>query len=390
MRQPRLRLSSAQIFLVGILGLAEFARGALIVSLLPAFVTGPLAAPITIVGWALSSHYFLDTVFRGPSGWLVDRIGPPRVLTIGVAIEILALIGAMNSRSPAWIIIFVALLGVGTATHWPAVVTGTNRLTPPENRASIMGLVFAAWLTGSGLGPVLINFLLSGHDRVAFLVLIMADIVAFVMTILVYDPRLYHIHRSDHKVQHWLKTLKPFRAVLPGMFVQNMTLGVMLPILQPFVTHVLHFDHWQFAELLVGSGAFTVLLLVPMGRVTDRFGLKVPLVTGFFLAGCSLTAVGIVRHFWPLIVAGGFLGLSYAMILPSWNAFLAGMIPKEIEGWLWGIFMTVEGMGMSVGPIIGARLFGYRIWAPFMSSALILFIMGVFYTVYPLRKPARH
>jgi MFS family permease len=210
------------------------------------------------------------------------------------------------------------------------------------------------------------------------------------MTILVYDPRLYHIHRSDHKVQHWLKTLKPFRAVLPGMFVQNMTLGVMLPILQPFVTHVLHFDHWQFAELLVGSGAFTVLLLVPMGRITDRFGLKVPLVTGFFLAGCSLTAVGIVRHFWPLIVAGGFLGLSYAMILPSWNAFLAGMIPKEIEGWLWGIFMTVEGMGMSVGPIIGARLFGYRIWAPFMSSALILFIMGVFYTVYPLRKPARH
>ena len=71
------------------------------------------------------------------------------------------------------------------------------------------------------------------------------------------------------------------------------------------------------------------------------------------------------------------------------NGFLAGMIPKEIEGWLWGVFMTVEGMGMAVGPIIGARLFGYRIWAPFVVSAAILLMMGVFYSVYPLGKHAR-
>ncbi len=389
MRQPKVHLSQAQVILVGILGLVEFARGALIVALLPTFVTGPLGAPITIVGWALSSHYFLDTVFRGPSGWLVDRIGPPRVLTIGVAIEILSLIGAMNTRSPDWVIVFVAILGIGTATHWPAVVTGTNRLTPPERRASMMGLVFAAWLTGAGLGPVLINFLLHGRDRTAFLILIAADILAFILTIVVYDPRLSHIHKAGHRVHHWVRTLKPFRAVLPGMFVQNMTMGIMLPIFQPFVSRILHFSHWQFAELLVGSGAFTVLLLVPMGRFTDRFGLKVPLIVGFFLAAVSLTAVGILRHFWPLILVGGVLGFSYAMILPSWNAFLAGMIPKEIEGWLWGVFMTVEGMGMAVGPIIGARLFAYRIWAPFMVSAMILFSMGIFYTVYPLGKRSR-
>ena len=301
MLQPKNRLSRAHVILVGILGLAEFARGALIVSLLPAFVTGPLGAPITIVGWALSSHYFLDTVFRGPSGWLVDRIGPPRVLTIGVAVEILALIGAMNTHSPDWVIVFVAILGIGTATHWPAVVTGTNRLTASDRRASVMGLVFAAWLTGAGLGPVLINFLLQGRDRTAFLVLIMADLLAFSLTVVVYDPRLFQIHETGNRVHHWFKTLKPFRAVLPGMFVQNMTMGVMLPILQPFVSRVLHFSHWQFAELLVGSGALTVVLLVPMGRFTDRFGIKVPLIVGFFLAGGSLTAVGLLRDFCPVL-----------------------------------------------------------------------------------------
>ncbi len=382
----RRRMPPAQILLLIILGLAEFARGALIISLLPAYVTGPLGASLTIVGWALSSHYFLDTVFRGPAGWLVDHIGVPRVLTIGLAIECLSLIGAMNTTSPAMIIVFVALLGVGTATHWPAVVTGTNRMTDPERRASVMGLVFAAWLTGSGLGPVLINFLLGGRDRTAFLVLIAADIIAFAVTIIVSEPRLTHIHEQQVTRHRLWKTLWNFRWVIPGTFVQNMTLGLMLPILQPFTTRVLHLDHLQFAELLLGSGAFTVILLVPMGKVTDRFGLRVPLVGGFFVAGIALLGIGFFRHFFQLIVFGGILGLSYAMILPSWNAFLAGLIPKEIEGWLWGVFMTIEGLGMSVGPILGTRLFTYRIWLPFVVSAIILLSMGVFYASFPVQK----
>ncbi len=379
-------LSLPQSLLLVALGLAEFARGALIISLLPAYVTGPLGASLTVVGWALSSHYLLDTVFRGPAGWLVDHIGVPRVLTMGLAIECLSLIGAMNTKHPAMIIVFVALLGVGTATHWPAVVTGTNRLTEPERRASMMGLVFAAWLTGSGLGPVLINFVLHGHDRVAFLLLIAADLVAFGVTIWIADPRLTKLHQHQPKDRPLWRTLWHFRWVIPGTFVQNMTLGLMLPILQPFTTRVLHLSHVQFAALLLGSGAFTVILLVPMGKMTDRFGLRVPLVGGFFIAGISLLGIAFFRQFFELIVFGGILGLSYAMILPSWNAFLAELIPKDIEGWLWGVFMTVEGFGMAVGPILGARLFSLRIWLPFVVSSIILLIMGTFYASFPLKE----
>ena len=74
------------------------------------------------------------------------------------------------------------------------------------------------------------------------------------------------------------------------------------------------------------------------------------------------------------------------MILPSWNAFLAELIPKDIEGWLWGVFMTVEGFGMAVGPILGARLFSLRIWLPFVVSSIILLIMGTFYASFPLKE----
>lgn len=375
--------------IIGVLGLTEFSRGALIIALLPAYVTGPLGASLTTVGWALSGHYFLDTVFRGPMGWLVDRIGPSKVLLIGVFIEIIALIGTMNAARPSGVIAFVALLGVGTATHWPSAVTGINRLASPDRRGSMMGLVFAAWLIGSGVGPVLINFLLHGRDRVAFLLLVLADVAAFALALGIYDPRLHRVRHPLHRTGHWIHALWPFRYLIPGMFVQTMTLGVMLPIVRPFTTGVLNLNQWQFAELLLGSGALTVLLLVPMGRLTDRWGIRFPLVGGFFVAGGALIGVAFFRGFFELVVVGGLLGLAYAMILPSWNAFLANLIPKHIEGALWGMFMTVEGLGMAVGPIIGARLFGWANWAPFVVSALILLGMGSFYWVFPMNNLIR-
>ncbi|MBX5467434.1 MAG: MFS transporter [Firmicutes bacterium] len=383
-RKPEVPLTTGHLVLMSILGLAEFSRGALLISLLPAYITGPLAAPLILAGWAVSSHYFLDTVCRGPAGWLVDRVGPARVLTLGLAIEVMALVGAMNTRHPDLVVLFVAVLGVGTASHWPAVVTGVTRLTPSQQRASVMGLVFATWLTGAGIGPVAINFLLGGRDRLAFLILVGADVVAFVATILLTDPRLGAQVRESVHPGRWVRVLWPYRTIIPGMFLQNMTLGLMMPILQPFTHQVLRLSQWRFAELLLGSGAFTVLLLVPMGRITDRFGLKVPLVGGFFLAGLSLVGLGLIRQFLLVVLIGGLAGLAYAMILPAWNAFLANQIPKEIEGWLWGVFMTVEGLGMAVGPVVGARLFEMAVWAPFLTSAGVLLLMGAYYLWFPV------
>ncbi|MCY0897821.1 MAG: MFS transporter [Firmicutes bacterium] len=375
--------SPTKVLLTLVLGLAEFARGALVVALLADYVTGPLAAPLTVVGWALAAHYLLDTIFRGPSGWVVDRVGPARVLTLGLAIEVVAFVGLMNARAVFWVVFWVGFLGIGTATHWPAVVTGTNRLSRAGSRASAMSIVFAAWLAGSGLGPLVINFLMAGRDRVAFLVLVAVDVTAWILTLAIRNDRLIPTHIVHHPVGQWVSTLWPFRYILPGMFLQNLTLGLLLPILEPYVNRVLRLSHVEFAELLIFAGALTVLLLWPMGRITDRYGQRVPLIGGFFVAGLTLVMLAFTRHFYALVLLGGILGFSYAMILPSWNAFLGKLVPRSIEGWHWGMFMTIEGLGMAVGPIVGTRLFELAVWMPFLFSAAVLLMMGTFYWAFP-------
>ncbi len=379
----------AQWQLIGILGAAEFARTALVVVLLPAFATGPLGLSLTVVGLMISAHYAMDTLFRSPAGWLVDRVGPKPVLLGGLVIEVVSIFGAMHSHVAITLFIFMGLLGVGTASHWPSVVTGTNRLTHAEQRGTMMGAVFAGWIAGSGIGPVVVNFAVGnlGSDELAFLLLMAADVVALAFAFLIRDHRL--LERSASGERHpsifsGLKIIWPLKSVLPGMFVQTMVLGLLLPLLQPLTHRVLHLDQVQYAVLLLGSGALTVLLLVPMGRVADRLGIKGPLIGGFWLAALALLALSAVREFWLLVAVGVTLGLAYALILPSWNAFLARLIPSAQEGLLWGVFMTVEGLGMTVGPAVGAHLFQFSIYAPFILAAAILTLMSVFYWLYPL------
>ncbi|RYD04696.1 hypothetical protein N752_15090 [Desulforamulus aquiferis] len=63
------------------------------------------------------------------------------------------------------------------------------------------------------------------------------------------------------------------------------------------------------------------------------------------------------------------------------------MIPPERQATGWGIFSTLEGLGIAAGPIIGGAI---SAWlhpggAIFLSS-LILAGMGCFYLYYPFEK----
>lgn len=68
------------------------------------------------------------------------------------------------------------------------------------------------------------------------------------------------------------------------------------------------------------------------------------------------------------------------MIIPSWNALIASAVPPEKRGVVWGFFLTIEGLGMIVGPIVSGKLwdlFNYHV--PFITSGfslLVLLILG--------------
>jgi MFS family permease len=68
------------------------------------------------------------------------------------------------------------------------------------------------------------------------------------------------------------------------------------------------------------------------------------------------------------------------MILPSWNSVLDRSIPHDKRGAMWGMFMTIEGLGTATGPLFGGRLWdSFSPQAPFYLSAIVVGTMGLLY-----------
>lgn len=370
-----------------LLFLSEFVRASLLVSLLPTLVTVGFRLPLDVAAFAISAHYLMDTLGRSPAGWLIDRFGARRVTGAGMAIALgaLLLVATAAPTSPLWA--YLALYGVGTSPLWPSVIT-TATLGREDNRGGIIGGIFALWLVAIGVGPMLMTFLLPDHLKAAILLVLAVQLVALAAARIL-PARGPHLAVALPGPALW-RRIREIRVLFPGMFAQTMTVGLLLPVLNTFLRHILGLTGLRYGELLAVGGGLAVLLMVPVGALTDRFGERLPLAAGFLMAGGALIVLGQVRSFWPAASLAAVIGIAYALILPSWNSLLASTVDAGSAGSLWGVFMTVEGLGLTLGPVLGARA-----WdilppeGPFLLAGLILAAMSLFYALYPLDRLRR-
>jgi DHA1 family multidrug resistance protein-like MFS transporter len=368
---------------VGLLFAVEFVRAALLVSLLPFMVTHAFGLPLDVAAVAISAHYLLDTLGRSPSGLLVDRVGPRTVLFSGLvaSLGLLLLLSFATTHTPLWLLL--GLYGLAISPLWPVVIG--RAAAGGDRRGEMMGGVFALWLVAIGLGPIAMNILLQMIGwQVAFGLLLAVQTVAVVLAAGV--PLGGRTTGGGLPRELW-RHVRRVAVLFPGMFVQTMTLGLLLPVINAFAGQYLGAVGFRYAELLALGGGTAVVLMVPLGRLADRLGARQPLAVGLLLAAVGLVALGLSRNFWAAVGLAGLIGGAYALILPAWNNFLASVVPRQVRGALWGLFMTVEGLGLTVGPVLGAKAWDlWRPTGPFFLAAGVLLAMGVFYLTAPLSR----
>lgn len=386
-----------------IMFVVEFVKGALLLTILPVYMKTSLGASAFIIGWTLAAQYIGDNVLRTPVGWIIDKLGYRTTMLTGVLMTFVSVVLIATTSLHIWMIIGCALLGFGTAPLWPCVITGTTEVAGDEGKATIMSVVYMAWLSGVGLGPVAINFFVGENNySTAFRLLIGCMTVVVVVALLL--PRKQSAARSNEegsegkdrmkkavvhsaasfmqRVSQYLGEVRRSMSVspllFPAMFVQTFALGILTPILTLYAKEVLKLTSFQYSMFLIAGGAVTVIFLVPMGKLVDRLGIRPFLIAGFTLSAAALLLFTFAKSMLLLYVLVTILGVGYAFIIPSWNALIASAIPPEKRGAVWGFFLTIEGLGMIVGPIVSGKLwdvYGYH--APFIMSGLVLVILLV-------------
>lgn len=185
-----------------------------------------------------------------------------------------------------------------------------------------------------------------------------------------------------------MERIKAMRMLLPGMILQTAGASMLVPVLPSFAESELGFAGAQYSLLLSAGGVCAAAGLIPMGRLSDKLGgKKWFLIFGFAIFAAGLYMLAWRLPFWYCLVIVVILGLSYAAILPAWNALLAAYVPPKQEGLGWGLLSTVEGLGGMVGPLAGGILaasFGSRtvIWV----SAALFGLIALLYVLIPATK----
>jgi OFA family oxalate/formate antiporter-like MFS transporter len=120
--------------------------------------TAKLAVSLAALQWTFSLLIVLQTFLSPLQGWLVDRFGPRRLLSVGTVLSGLSWVLAARADSLSGLLLTYGLFGgVGTGIVYIGVI-GSMVKWFPERRGFATGMVAA----GYGMGAILTTIPISG------------------------------------------------------------------------------------------------------------------------------------------------------------------------------------------------------------------------------------
>jgi MFS transporter, ACS family, glucarate transporter len=125
---------------------------------------------IVTMGWILSSFQWAYALFQIPGGWLGDRIGPRRAMTLIVSWWSLFTCATVLAWSAASMALIRFLFGMGEAGSFPIATRSLSCWMLPTERGFAQGATHAGSRLGGAITPALVVLIIARYGwRTAFI-----------------------------------------------------------------------------------------------------------------------------------------------------------------------------------------------------------------------------
>ncbi|WP_051927537.1 MFS transporter [Ruegeria halocynthiae] len=149
---------------------------------------------ITSTQWVLNIYalFFAMTMVAG--GRMGDMFGHRKMMIIGLSIFLFSSVMCFVSPNLDFLIGARALQGIGAGCVWPCTLAfGATKVSKPEHRAMIMGMILAGVTTGNVFGPLIsgaaVNF---GDWRLFFLANVVFSSISMITALLLMQRETQH------------------------------------------------------------------------------------------------------------------------------------------------------------------------------------------------------
>jgi MFS family permease len=349
----RARASTPVLYLLAALAYASFGT---VFQVLPPFFDDlgrELGVGRTLAGLAMTAFLAPVAVTSLLLGAAVDRHGPARVGRLGFALLVGGGAVTAVARSIGLLLAGRALAGLGGGM----VLLATLKLLAVRVPAARLGRAFGIFVAGLPIGTGIAFDVLSRLpswrlSAAAAAALVLPTGLAFMALV---PPE------SEFRPARALRADVAALLALPAL--RLLTLLVILGY-----TGIIAFTTWAPTRLVAYGGLAartaaliaSVLLVIDIpfaplwGRISDHVGRRKPFIVASFLvygAGAFLVPAAARTGVLPVLLVVSAMGIGCAMFFPATLAVPQAIVPEPLLGAAYGLFLTAQAVGMTLGPL---------------------------------------
>jgi MFS family permease len=291
-----------------------------------------------------------------PAGALSDLFGRRRLLIAGALVFATLPFTYLAVSTLAWLVVLRFLHGSATAIFGPVASASMSDIAPAARRGTWLSTYSTAQGTGQALGPVLAGYLIAaGRFDLAFA---LSGLIGLGAPLIVGTWRGALDGTSQRPSWQTFKSgvmeVGRDRLVLitsaahAAQFVLNGMLNAFLPL---YGREVLNLSGSELGWLF-GLQTITTLLVRPgMGRLSDRVGRRMVIVTGLTICSAAVFSLSLVTSLSTLIAVIVSYAAGVAITTAATSAYITDITRRARYGAAHGVFGTIYDIGDALGPI---------------------------------------
>lgn len=375
--------------------------GSMYTMILPNYLSN-LGASVPQVGLVFTLTSVVILFLQIVGGWVSDSIGRLRAIAIGSVGGVAGYAAMLLAPSWQWMVLAISISQIPYALVGPSFGAFIAENSTEENRGRVYGITDTIYQITGVVGPPLGGFL-AGAYSFKLMLLVSGLLYTAAAGLRIWMATTM---RAPAEAEPQALTLDSFKGSLKNMFAMLVGGGVVTWIfitdgvrdvafrlsgeLQPlYLEQVAGISLVQIG--LLGSIFSAAMMFTPVlsGRISDKYGERVPISMGFGLIFIAFMIFLQSTVFPGFVATWVVFGVGVGLLSPAYQSLISKVIPQRMLGTFSGMFRSSLGLISLPAPWVGAQLwdrFSPRL--PFYITAFVS-LLTVVPTWFKFKVPDR-
>ncbi len=356
----------------------------LLVVTIATYAIGEYHATVSQSGLVSGIFIIGALIGRFACGSIIDKIGPKRLLIMGVILFIAMTALYFVHLGIGFLIVLRLLHGI---THGMAsTVAGTvvAQIIPMPRKAEGISYYSMSTTLATALGPFIGLYMLQ-HTTfpVVFTLCLILGVISFIISIILKVPVAIKKAPAQQKEKKSGISFKNF--IEP----KAVPIGIIILLLGFGYSSVLTYINFYATEInLVTAASFfflvySIIALVSRpfsGPLMDKKGANMIMYPAFILYAISMFMLSVVGNSWVLLLAGAIMGLGFGNMQSATQAIAIKAAPPARIGLATSTYFIFYDAGLGLSPYLLGYITPYTGYAKMYAiMAVLILVTGVLY-----------